>query len=324
MKKYIFLASAVVALAACSSNEEIEQIGKCEIKLSSTLEVQTRAAQGIQSTEFDEGESVAVFINENTTAESPSVTYGQPLKYEVVGDNKSLTTTDPQYFPQNGNGVDIYAVYPYDAGKNVTVTETAAKFAVQDDQSTNDNYKASDLMVGRPQGSVTVYKTTSDVKLVFDHCLSKININVKAGDGLTTDDLQGAEVSILGITNSATFDVQTGVVTTEKLPAASSIIVGTLSKREDNGEIAGISAIIIPQDVAAGTKFISIKIGGDQQTAPTELVYTLPEAADMIFDNGFSYTFNITAKKSGLTVDGTNINNWQNAGETDGEAIPMP
>ena len=322
MKKYIFLATAVVALAACSSNEEIEQIGKCEIKLSSTLEVLTRAAQGIQSTEFDEGESVAVFINENTTAESPSVTYGQPLKYKV-GENKSLTTTDPQYFPQNGNGVDIYAVYPYDAGKNVEVTETAAKFAVQDDQSTNDNYKASDLMVGQPQGSVTVYKTTSDVKLVFDHCLSKININITAGDGLTTDDLLGAEVSILGITNSATFNVKTGEVIADKLPTSSSIIAGTL--QANNGVIAGISAIIIPQEVTAGSQFISIKIGGDQQTAPTELVYTLPTgAANMDFNPGYSYTFNITAKKSGLTVDGTSINSWKEGSTVAGDAIIVP
>ena len=55
MKKYIFFASAVVALAACNSNEEFEQIGNCEIKLSSTLLVQTRAAQDIQSTAFDSG-----------------------------------------------------------------------------------------------------------------------------------------------------------------------------------------------------------------------------------------------------------------------------
>ena len=314
MKKYIFFASAVVALAACNSNEEFEQIGNCEIKLSSTLLVQTRAAQDIQSTAFDSGAEVAVFINEDSS--SPSTSYTQPLQYNVEDDG-SLTTTNPQYFPQNGNGVKIYAVYPYEVGQNVEVTETAALFSVQSDQSSKDNYKASDLMVGETT-SKPVYRTTSNVTLQFKHCLSKININIKVGEGVDANDLNDAIVTIYTRTNEATFDVQSGVITavgSQGQAASPFVTVGDLTASGNGFE--GMSAIIIPQDISAGSHFISIATNNQ-----TTYRYNLPNTVNLIsFEPGKAYTYNLTVRKSGLTLDNTNITDWDDGGSVDGDAF---
>ena len=314
MKKYIFLASAVVALAACSSNEEFEQIGNCEIKLNSTLLVQTRAAQNIQSTAFDSGAEVAVFINEDSS--SPSTSYTQPLQYNVEDDG-SLTTTNPQYFPQNGNGVKIYAVYPFEVGQNVEVTETAAAFSVQSDQSSKDNYKASDLMVGETT-SKPVYRTTDNVTLQFKHCLSKININIKVGEGVDANDLDGARVTIYTKTNDATFDVQSGVITavgSQGQAASPFVTVGDLTASGNGFE--GMSAIIIPQDISAGSHFISIATNNQ-----TTYRYNLPNTVNLIsFEPGKAYTYNLTVRKSGLTLDNTNITDWDDGGSVDGDAF---
>jgi hypothetical protein len=155
--------------------------------------------------------------------------------------------------------------------------------------------------------------------------LSKININISAGDGITETDLQGATVTILNTTTGGTFNVQTGVVTANGAQAAATpITAGTLEVREDTG-VQGISAIIVPQTVSAGRQFISIRYGGDQQTPATELFYTLPQAASVDFAAGYSYTFNITAKKSGLTLDGSTITDWtDNPNVFSGEATPTP
>ncbi|MBO7577737.1 MAG: fimbrillin family protein [Prevotella sp.] len=314
MKKYIFLASAVVALAACSSNEEFEQIGNCEIKLSSTLLVQTRAAQNIQSEAFESGESMAVFINEDSS--SPSTHYDQPLQYDVEDDG-SLTTTNPQYFPQNGNGVNIYAVYPYEAGQNLEVTETTAPFSVQFDQSSKDNYKASDLMVGETT-SKPVYRTTDNVTLQFKHCLSKININIKVGDGVDANDLNDAIVTIYTRTNEATFDVQSGVITAVNSQAQAStpfVRAGNLTASGNGFE--GMSAIIIPQDISAGSQFITIDTNNQ-----TTYRYSLPNTVNLIsFESGKAYTYNLTVRKSGLTLDSTNITDWDDGGSVDGDAF---
>ena len=321
MKKYFVFAAAVIALAACSSEEENVQTWNGEIRLSAVNVVQTRAAQGIQSTAFDNGEKVDVFINENAT--TPSIEYPQPLVY-TSGTGGVLTTSDEQYYPQS-NGVNIFAVYPSGvAGTNVNATNVA--FDVESDQSEEDAYKASDLMVGAPANN-PVSKTSGTVQLTFKHCLSKININISAGDGITETDLQGATVTILNTTTGGTFNVQTGVVTANGAQAAATpITAGTLEVREDTG-VQGISAIIIPQTFLAGRRFISIKYGGDQQTPATELFYTLPhgQAASVDFAAGYSYTFNITAKKSGLTLDGTTITDWTDYGDVfSGDATPTP
>ena len=314
MKKYIFFASAVVALAACNSNEEFEQIGNCEIKLNSTLLVQTRAAQDIQSTAFDSGAEVAVFINEDSS--SPSTSYTQPLQYNVEDDG-SLTTTNPQYFPQNGNGVNIFAVYPYEVGQNVEVTETAATFSVQSDQSSKDNYKASDLMVGETT-SKPVYRTTSNVTLQFKHCLSKININIKVGDGVDANDLNDAIVTIYTRTNEATFDVQSGVITAVNSQAqASTPFVRAGNMTASGNGFEGMSAIIIPQDISAGSQFITIDTNNQ-----TTYRYSLPNTVNLIsFEPGKAYTYNLTVRKSGLTLDNTNITDWDDGGSVDGDAF---
>ena len=319
MKKYFVFAAAVIALAACSSEEENVQSWNGEIRLSAVNVVQTRAAQGIQSTAFDNGEKVDVFINENAT--TPSIEYPQPLVY-TSGTGGVLTTSDEQYYPQS-NGVNIFAVYPSGvAGTNVNATNVA--FDVESDQSEEDAYKASDLMVGAPANN-PVSKTSGTVQLTFKHCLSKININISAGDGIDPVDLQDATVTILNTTTGGTFNVQTGAVTANGVQAAATpIIAGTLEVREDTG-VQGISAIIVPQTVSAGRQFISIRYGGDQQTPATELFYTLPQAASVDFAAGYSYTFNITAKKSGLTLDGTTITDWTDYGDVfSGDATPTP
>ena len=82
MKKYFIFAIAALALAACSNEEENVQAWNGEISLSAvSVSQSTRAAgQAVQSTLFDEGGSIDVFINENTTG-TPSTTYEQPLVY---------------------------------------------------------------------------------------------------------------------------------------------------------------------------------------------------------------------------------------------------
>ncbi len=319
MKKYIFLASAVVALAACSSNEEFEQIGKCEIKLNSTLLVQTRAAQGIQSTEFESGAEMAVFINENTSG-TPSVFYPQPLKY-IFGDDKSLTTQDTQYYPQNGNGVTIYAVYPYAAGENITDIEQEEEFAVQSNQSDSASYKASDLMIGFPTtDDKVVYRTTDEVTLQFSHCLSKINVTVKAGDGVDPDELKDATVIIYTNTNKATFNVKTGDVvgaTSQAEAASPYVTMGTLTSSQNGFE--GLSAIIIPQAISAGSQFIMISTTGQHSYS-----YIIPNTVNEVaFAGGKAYTYNLTVRKSDITIDKITITDWDNVGETDGDAYRM-
>ena len=41
------------------------------------------------------------------------------------------------------------------------------------------------------------------------------------------------------------------------------------------------------------------------------------------YEAGKAYTYNITVKKSGLTIDNTTITDWDDAGGTDGDAFQI-
>ena len=154
MKKQLILAAAALALAACSNDENLND-GPVAIRLSSSLEVQTRAASGIQGSAFDEGESVDIFITESVEAdESATTTYPQPLTY-TTGTNGTMTppTGGQPYFPTSGNGVNIYAYYPSKAVTDMGASGVA--FTVEADQSTDASYKASDLMFGMAANPVS-------------------------------------------------------------------------------------------------------------------------------------------------------------------------
>ena len=141
-KNMIFAAIAALALTACSNDDEIKVGGDNAILLTSSLNVaETRAATDIQTSAFDAGETVDVYITENNGGNNPT-TYPQPIEYSTAAGG-ALTVGTQYYYPTSGNGVNIYALYPATA-------ETGKLFTIAENQSTDANYKASDLMYGKP------------------------------------------------------------------------------------------------------------------------------------------------------------------------------
>ena len=67
MKNYILLTAAALMLGACSNDENLDNPnGPVELRLTSGLEVQTRAAHGL-NTQLKNGEEVHVWVDDATT-----------------------------------------------------------------------------------------------------------------------------------------------------------------------------------------------------------------------------------------------------------------
>ena len=308
MKKLFFLAAAAsVMLAACSSdNEEAKVAEKSAIRLSTqSLTGMTRAGQSVQLTQFDANENVGIFLVENVGGtQTPSGTnvtsYTNPLAY-TTGASGALTPADPQFWPQDGNGLFIFGVYPASAVTSSTAyNATGVTFTVAADQSTDANYKASDLMTGLPTASNPVARTSSNVPMTFTHLLTKVDVNLTAGSGF--DDVSSAVVSILGTKPTTTFSVQSTTVGAASGTAAD-IVAGTGT---------ATSAIIVPQAIAANTSFLKVTVGGG------DYIYKLPAATT--FDAQTKYVFNITVNKTGLVLTTTEITDWTDGGATAGNA----
>ncbi len=303
MKRYLFFAAAVLALAACSNDSETENWNG-EIRLRSGLDVQqtTRAATDIQGAQFDNGESVDVYINENTDG-TPTTSYLQPLTYTTDGNGGMTPQTQP-YYPTSGNGVNIYAIYP-------SGTKAGELFTVQADQSADANYKKSDLMYGKPAQN-PVSRTSSPVNINFSHLLSKVTVVLESGNG--NPDLNEAVVTLKDVKLSATFTAtaESGSVS-EATGDATDIKVMTAA----NNALSG-SAVVVPQTL--GTSFIEVKLkDGGVLTSSNLKDESDNPISDVVLTSGKEYKYTITVNVTSLEVT-SSISNWSNGGENTGEA----
>lgn len=305
MKKLLFFAAvASVMLTACSSgNEEAKVDDSSPLRLSTqNITGLTRAGQSVQLTAFDNNESVSIFLVESVsgtaTLSGENITsYTQPLAY-TTGASGALNPPTPQYWPQDGNGLFVYGVYP--VGSATAYNATGVSFTVAADQSADADYMASDLMTGAASNPVA--RTTSAVPMTFTHLLTKIDVNLITGSGFTDGDLNSAVVSILGTLPTTTFDVQSTTVGGAS-GTATDITAGTGTTT---------SAIIVPQSLTSGASFIQVAVGGGSY------IYKLGAATT--FDAKKCYTYNITVNKTGLVLTSTTITDWLEGGSTSGTA----
>ncbi len=310
-KAFIMMAAAALAMVGCSNDNENDNWAG-EIRLSSGLTVQqtdTRAATDIQSTLFDNGENIDVFINENTTAAASTI-YEQPLVYTAEGNGNMKAPDNKQpYFPASGNGVNIYAYYPSGKVNSIASDATTITFSVAEDQSGETDYKTSDLMYGKPAQN-PVNRTSSQIPLHFTHLLSKVIITLEAGKG--TPSLDGAVVKLKSVKPSTTLTPSTGAIS-EASGTATDITVMTASSSALSG-----SAIVVPQTLP--TSFIEVTLAdGGVLTSKDLKDDSNNPITDVILTDSNVYTYTITVNLTGLNVTST-ITPWTDNETHSGEA----
>ena len=321
----LFFAAAVLALTACSNEEEnTNKDWNEEIRLCTQNLMMTRASSDIQSTQFAANEQIDVFVYDV----ADQMTYTRPAVYTADGQG-GLTTSPAQLWPSGtGSAINLYAFYPSGAVKEENFIgedeEPEFFFTVALDQSTEAGYKASDLMFGgsiTPNGYQEIARTNSTVPLTFYHMLSKINLNVTLGEALSEQEnsIYSISATIRNVFPEAQFF---GIISSTPLEPSMEwggdpidINVGDLT-RED-GIYSG-SAIIPPQMVESGNVLFSITITYNDNSSRT-LTYTLPSDSNvMLFESHYVYNFNITANVWGLSLS-TTIEPWSQGQDYSGE-----
>ena len=312
------MAVAAMTLAACNNEETDTWAG--EIRLSSGLEVQqvTRSiATNLQGNQIANGVSVGFFINENVASGSTATTtYTQNLDYTASGSGGFSGTA--VYYPQSGNGVNIYAYAPWKTG--LTLDGNYA-FSIEADQSTDANYFASDLLWGQPmkngaksgeyESANPVARTKDAVSVSFKHLLSKIQVELKTDNtsGLTADDFKGAKLEILSVKPGVSLTLANGTITSASGTAAN-VLAATYTTTGTPSALTA-AAIVVPQTFSKGAKFMQVTLatGG-------KLFYTLPSGGsdtDLVLESGKIYSYTITVKLTGLTVT-SKIKDWETIG----------
>lgn len=311
MKPKAFMTIAVLALVAagCSNDETDNWAG--EIRLSSRLEAQqtgTRAATDIQGSQFASGEKIDVFICENTGGVT-ATPYEQPLVYTTTGNGQMNPPANKQpYFPTSGNGVNIYAYYP-STKIGADITKTDVSFTVEEDQSTDANYKNSDLMYGTP-AKTPVARTSSATTLTFTHLLSKVTIKLIQGAGSPT--LTDAVVKLKDVRPSTTLNASNGTISAASGDPKDITVKAATTTGLEN------SAIVVPQTLA--TSFIEVTLASGGVLISKDLTGDGGNPINsVVLTSGNEYTYTITVNLTSLDVTST-ITPWNQDTSATGNA----
>lgn len=322
-KKFILTmaAAAAIILAGCSKSDDVTpDNGSVKIQLTSGVAVPTRA--NTQNDQIANGEKISTWVNDATA------TTALYKALELTADGSGAFAGTTMYFPQSGNGVNIYAIhgnFTETFTEGTTTFPTTLTAQVAEDQTATAEYTKSDLLYSVKKG---VARTKNAVSLTFAHMLSKIEVALKPGTGLKADGSEIKSVEIMNTKLSATFTpAQTDELPTDATALSTactamfSSLTSSVTPIRINKEITSGNdwsaavyneAVIIPQTVANEQQFIKVTL-----TAGGELYYKL--AAETAFASCKKYQYHIIVNLSGLTVTST-ITPWTAIGAVTGNA----
>lgn len=159
------------------------------------------------------------------------------------------------YWKDNKTHIDIYGYYPFSSPDNVS----AYTFEVQKDQSTPaaygklGGYELSDFLWGKAED---IAPTDQVIRLGFHHIMSSARVTLVEGTGFAEGEWEKVDkaVLILNTTRTANIDLSKGTVTA----------TGTASEQGTIPYLYGddFRAVVVPQEVAAGTPLLSITVDG--------------------------------------------------------------
>ena len=280
----VFLVIAAILLAACHDDSDPEIVVSTFVT-NGMQPAGTRAAADIQNSSFDDDEQFNLYIVDNLNNSTK------------IADNKAKPTgTDVgtgYYYPANGHNVDIYGIYPQ------SVKYGDISFSVQTDQTSDDNYKASDLMSAKVLNAL---RQEAAQTLQFTHQLSKVIVCIKSDDSLAATETATLTLKStrLGATiANGEFQTVTG--------NASTVAMGTVTL-SSTSEYQSLAAIIPPQTIpasgSAATDFITITLGSGGS-----FTYQIPSGSPKAFAGGNAYTYTITVGLKAISVT-TAITDW--------------
>lgn len=335
---------ATLALMACSSDDKTEvPNAPVEIRLTTGLDVQTRAAYTTtQTTAFANNQDVYVWIDDHGSGTTPTPSAFIDA-WQLTTSGVNLTSTDKFYFPNTGNNIDIYALHGI-LTPSITACTQATPLSGTDfpaigmvhtvatDQSAANGYENSDLLCAHTKDAS---KALASHQLTFNHLLSKVEVYLFSGNGVSKADIQGTDISIINSKLQAD-------VTLSKTPAAGKPIgsvaasagstTGSILMRkqtqddqiisdytkpvsvvtEDKHAYAFAEAVIVPQYIssdgaATGTSvdFIQIAFAGGTGIMKAKVKND--------FESGKLYKFYVTLSASEISIT-TSISDWTSGG----------
>jgi len=313
MKKKWFLKGTlllglVAVFTSCNRDENADTLCECreEVKFSSNIITmntpQTRAAGNT----WHSSDAIGVYMYEenslNVVEDKKNIEYYTEAGGEN-GDFKARSTVI--YFPDDGSEVRFMAYYPYKS--EVIANDNVYKVNVANQSSQKDIDLLYSFNTDAKYDKTVLNKK---VLLVFDHQLTKIYVNVKAGIGLTNDDLQNIGISFAGFNTLADFNLENGGLSNPTVPA----VITPYSLTAITDYAASFEAIVLPTAGIPDAKIVFNLNNGNEGTGKESDIFTWD--FNNVLDKSTKYTYNVIVNRSGIVVEAT-INDWTSTDENE-------
>lgn len=296
-KKYLFLAAAAMAFAACSNDDNAVNNAPVAARITAGIDgVQTRAA----GTTWEAGDQIGISCTGGKTAYT-----NVPYSISNVSSG-SFTSATPIYF-QDLAEVTFSAYYPY-AEAGGTITKTIS--ATDQDATAQIDYMYASGATASEQSPEVKFTNDGTKDARFKHRMSQLNFTFNQGKDTDLKDM--TDFTISGLKMQGTFDTTDGTASADENAQTADL---TITETPGASDTYTRSLILFPQSVT-GSKFnLSLTLGGE--TYKTEL--SVPDGKDE-FESGYNYTYTITVNKTAISVSQASIENWGDGGNDSGTA----
>ena len=309
MKKFRFLyiAAAALLFAACANEEDgIGNNGPVAATVKADISNNIKTRGTADNNSWTAGDAIGVHVT------STGYTTGDNKKYVTTNGDGTFEAADNNntiYF-KNNEETTFSAYYPYSESlKNGKMDWN------MDEVKANQPCKADVLFASgatASKASPTVNFTDADHN--FKHCMSLVEFKIKPGQGVKNNNYRFNRLELKGIFRSGQFDTRTGAVIT---------IGDRGSIRRDFDDVyfeneESFAYIMLPQNLESNKMDIDIYL----LLYDSEVKYTtsITPTTNGQFEGGKKYTYNITVKNTGITIEDAHIFPWENGDSGDLDA----
>ena len=321
MKKFFIFAAAALTLAACSNDENMEMTdGPVAARITAGLSAPTTRAIGtnwnadeigvwVKDAPASDMETLYKNVHYTTDSKEATATFTATTGEGIFFQDATETVTFAAYAPYQPS--EDNETLPGDNGKVDVDTETNNTETLQEDI---DFLFAEGATATRTDNTVTFADNTASggADHSFHHKMAQLNVvfQTSSMDGFNESDIFGGSFNLGGLVHDGTFNVTDGTTALTGEPLDSWDISGC--KYTDAATTRTYSLILLPQDLT--NKALNVKVGIGGQT------YSNNNTINPNLQAGYTYTYTITVKKSGLEVSGCTITNWNTGSTGSGDA----
>lgn len=307
MKKFRFLyiAAAALLFAACANEED--GIGNSgPVAATVQADIVKNVTRATTDDTWSKNDAIGVY------ATSSGNTTGDNKKYVTTNGDGTFEAADNNniiYFKDNKE-TTFSAYYPY----SESLTDGKMDWNMAEVEE-NQPCMADVLFAsGATASKASPIVNFTDIEHPFKHCMSLVEFKIKPGQGVKYNNYKFNRLELKGIFRSGKFDTRTGSVETagDRGPISRNFYDVSFESEKS------FAYIMLPQSLESNKMDIEIYL----LLNDSEVKYTTPitPSTNGQFEGGKKYTYNITVKNTGITIEDANIYPWENGDSSDLDA----